>query len=142
MELRKRSDIEVVGIFTTVNEKFERVAMHAVRNSLLKAQAAALGLPLKIINLPFPCSNADYEQRMGGFIEEIRADGVQAVAFGDLFLEDVRRYREDKMRDTGIETIFPIWGLETKALAQEMVGLLESAWCQGWRRYVRVLRRS
>lgn len=119
--LRKDPEIDLVGLFTTVNETFQRVAMHGVRVELLKAQADALGLPLKTIDLPFPCSNAIYEERMRSFIHDIRAEGIQAVAFGDLFLEDVRKYREEKMQDTGIDTIFPIWGFETHSLAKEMV---------------------
>jgi len=119
--LRERSDIELAGLFTTVNEKFQRVAMHAVRFTLLQSQAAAVGLPLKVIYIPFPCTNEDYEQRMGEFVEQVKSEGVEAVAFGDLFLQDVRQYREDKMKDTGIQTLFPIWGLDTKKLAREMV---------------------
>eukprot|EP00210_Caulerpa_lentillifera_P006089 g5817.t1 len=119
--LRKRTDVKIAGLFTTVNEEFQRVAMHAVRLALLQSQAAAVGLPLKIIYIPFPCTNEDYERQMGKFIEEIKAEEVEAVAFGDLFLRDVRQYREDKMKGTGIQTLFPNWGLDTTELAREMV---------------------
>ena len=121
--LRQRHDIDLVGLFTTVNEAAQRVAMHAVRLELLKAQAQMLDLPLHVIYIPYPCTNDAYEERMQAFVEEVRQDGVQCVAFGDLFLEDIRRYREEKMKDTGIDTIFPIWGLDTKQLAREMVRL-------------------
>ena len=119
--LRGREDIDLVGLFTTVNEEFKRVAMHAVRLELLQAQAAALDLPLKVIYIPFPCTNEAYEACMRRFVDEIKADGIEAVAFGDLFLEDVRKYREENMKGTGIDTIFPIWGLNTTELSRAMV---------------------
>ena len=130
--LRQRDDVDLVGLFTTVNEAAQRVAMHAVRLELLKAQAQMLDLPLHIIYIPYPCTNDAYEERMQTFVDEIRNDGVQCVAFGDLFLEDVRRYREEKMKDTGIDTIFPIWGLDTKELARDMVGSLSQSLLVGF----------
>ena len=106
---------------TTVNQAFERVAMHAVRVALLKQQAEAAGLPLHIIELPWPCSNEEYESRMAAFIEEVKVMGVSHMAFGDLFLEDVRDYRIQQLDGTGITPVFPIWGIPTDRLALEMV---------------------
>ena len=119
--LRQDPAVEVVGLLTTVNQTFDRVAMHAVRTELLAAQAAAVGLPLDTVPIPYPCSNAEYEAAMGAAMERARRAGVQAVAFGDLFLEDVRRYREDRMRSTGLTPLFPIWGTPTGVLAHDMV---------------------
>lgn len=110
----------VVGLLTTVNAHARRVAMHAVRTSLLRAQARAVGLPLHVVPLPSPCTNADYERLMGDAVRTMRDAGVRHVAFGDLFLEDVRRYREDALRGTGLDAAFPLWGRETRALAAEM----------------------
>jgi uncharacterized protein (TIGR00290 family) len=119
--LRQMPDVEVVGLLTTLNEAFERVAMHAVRAELLRAQAKAAGLPLREIMLPWPCTNEEYERRMATATAQVRADGVTHMAFGDLFLEDIRAYRETKLAGTGIDPIFPIWGRDTRELAQEMV---------------------
>jgi uncharacterized protein (TIGR00290 family) len=111
---------EIAGLVTTVNDAFNRVAMHAVRVELLEAQAQAAGLPLWRVPLPYPCPNAEYERAMGTLIEGARADGVTHMAFGDLFLEDVRRYRENQLANTGITPVFPLWGMNTAALAREM----------------------
>jgi len=119
--LRERKDIQIVGLLTTVNEVFGRVAMHAVRVELLHAQAEAVGLALWQIEIPYPCSNEEYERAMGETMAYARREGVSAVAFGDLFLEDVRRYREERMRETGIEPLFPLWGLPTRELSRTMV---------------------
>ena len=119
--LRKRDDVEVVGLLTTVNETHDRVAMHAVRRTLLEAQAAAAGLPLTLVRIPHPCSDVAYEAAMGRALEEARASGVVGVAFGDLFLEDIRRYREEKMAGTGLRPLFPLWGRPTAGLAREML---------------------
>ena len=115
-------DMEVVGLLTTVNQTFDRVAMHAVRTDLLAAQAAAVGLPLLTVAIPYPCSNAEYEAAMAAAMDRARGDGITAVAFGDLFLEDVRRYRDDRLRGSGLTPLFPIWGIPTDALAQRMIG--------------------
>ena len=113
---------KVAGLLTTLNEAFDRVAMHAVRRSLLEAQAEATGLPLYRVNLPWPCSNAEYEQRMGEAVKRFIAEGFTHVAFGDLFLEDVRRYREERLAGTGLTPLFPLWkSMPTLALAQEMI---------------------
>lgn len=119
--LRQDPDVEVVGLFTTVNQAFQRVAMHAVRVELLCEQAAALGLPLRQLTIPYPCSNEDYASRMADFVSACRADGVSHMAFGDLFLEDVRAYRERNLAGSGIEPLFPLWGLPTAELAQTML---------------------
>ena len=111
----------VVGLLTTVNEAFERVAMHAVRLSLLRAQAEAVGLPLVEVRIPWPCPNEAYEAAMARALAGARAEGATAVAFGDLFLEDVRRYREERMKGSGLEPLFPLWGRPTGPLAQEMI---------------------
>jgi uncharacterized protein (TIGR00290 family) len=119
--LRQRGEVEVVGLLTTLNRAFDRVAMHAVRAELLRAQAAAAGLPLVEVPLPWPCSNDEYEAAMGAALEAARQDGVTAVAFGDLFLEDIRRYREERMAATGLRPLFPLWGEPTDALARRML---------------------
>lgn len=119
--LRARGEVEVVGLLTTLNREAARVAMHAVREELLEAQAEAAGLPLVKIFLPHPCSNDIYEAAMRGAITQARDAGITHMAFGDLFLEDVRRYRERMLAGTGIEPIFPLWGEPTGQLAERMV---------------------
>jgi uncharacterized protein (TIGR00290 family) len=110
------------GLLTTTNEAFDRVAMHAVRRSLLEAQARAAGLPLHVVPLPWPCSNEQYEARMGAAVARFVAEGFTHVAFGDLFLEDVRRYREDRLTGTGLLPLFPLWKIKSTAdLAREMI---------------------
>jgi len=120
-ELRKQPDVEVVGLLTTVTEPFSRVSMHAVRETLLERQAAAVGLPLIKVPLPSPSSNEVYEARMTEALARAREQDVTHVAFGDLFLEDIRRYREERLEGTGIKPLFPLWGRDTKVLAREMV---------------------
>ncbi|MCB9895307.1 MAG: adenine nucleotide alpha hydrolase [Planctomycetes bacterium] len=119
--LRQLPDIELVGLLTTLNKTHDRVAMHAVRRELLRAQADAAGLPLREVDLPWPCTNEDYEQLMKAACEQAVADGVTHMAFGDLFLEDVRDYRVEKLKGTGLEPIFPLWGRRTPELAREMI---------------------
>jgi uncharacterized protein (TIGR00290 family) len=119
--LRRRAEVAVVGLVTTVNAAFDRVAMHGVRRALLEAQAEAAGLPLHVLEIPHPCPNADYERIMGAFVAQQAAAGVEAMAFGDLFLQDIRRYREAKLAGSGIVPLFPLWGLETGRLAREMI---------------------
>ncbi|MDY3552509.1 ATP-binding protein [Gemmata sp. JC717] len=122
--LRQRGEVEVVGLATTLNEAFGRVAMHGVRAELVCSQAEAAGLPLWTVPLPWPCSNDQYESRMRGLVERARAAGVCGLAFGDLFLADVRAYRERQLAGSGIEPLFPLWGApaDTPALAREMIG--------------------
>ncbi len=119
--LRQRRDVDVVGLLTTVNQAYERVAMHAVRLSLLQAQAEAVELPLWQVPIPSPCSNQDYEAAMGKAVKRALDAGITVMAFGDLFLEDVRRYRETQLAGTGLTPLFPLWGLPTEALARDMV---------------------
>jgi len=120
--LRRSSQFEVVGLLTTVNEAADRVAMHAVRSELLRAQADALGLPLHTVGIPQPCENAQYEAAMTAAVARAVSDGVTVMAFGDLFLQDIRDYRIEKLAGTGIEPVFPIWGIPTRDLAHEMIG--------------------
>jgi uncharacterized protein (TIGR00290 family) len=119
--LRQRDEVDVVGLLTTVNEVHDRVAMHAVRTELLRAQANAVELPLFPVRIPSPCSNAEYEAAMAVALARAKQTGVTVVAFGDLFLEDIRRYREEKLKGTGITPIFPIWKMPTDILAREMI---------------------
>jgi len=120
-QLRLAQTYDIVGLLTTINQAHDRVAMHAVRRELLRSQARHAGLPLFEIDLPYPCSNDDYEARMRAFVGQALALGVSAVAFGDLFLEDVRAYRERQLADTGLSPVFPLWGKPTPALAREMI---------------------
>ena len=119
--LRQHGEYEVVGLLTTFNEEAGRVAMHAVRRELVERQAAATGLPLWQVPIPWPCSNQQYESLMAQVCAKAVAEGVHGVAFGDLFLEDVRAYRERQLKDTGLTPIFPVWGLPTQRLAREMI---------------------
>jgi uncharacterized protein (TIGR00290 family) len=119
--LKQDSSIEVGGLLTTMNEAFDRVAMHAVRRRLVEAQAAAAGVPLRTIPLPWPCTNDEYERRMSAAVSQAVDEGFTHVAFGDLFLEDVRKYREEKLAGSGLAPLFPIWGIPTDRLAAEMV---------------------
>lgn len=127
----RRAGVPVTGLFTTVNAAFDRVAMHAVRRSLLEAQARAAGLPLSVIKIPYPCPNADYARIMGAFVAEAKGSGVTQMAFGDLFLVDIRAYRETQLAGTGITPVFPLWEKDTRSLAQEMVdgGLVAHITC-------------
>jgi uncharacterized protein (TIGR00290 family) len=119
--LKTNPDYEVRGLVTTVNKAFDRVAMHGVRHELLAEQAEAAGLPLHVIDLPWPCPNEVYERKMAAFVEQVRLDGIEAMAFGDLFLEDIRAYRENKLEGTGLAPVFPLWEEPTPALAREMI---------------------
>ncbi|MGH9411959.1 MAG: ATP-binding protein [Vicinamibacterales bacterium] len=117
----RREGANVGGLLTSVNETAGRVSMHGVREEILRAQAAAAGLPLMTIPLPWPCSNDIYERRLRAAVDRAVADGFTHVAFGDLFLEDVRKYREDRLAGTALTPIFPLWGRDTRALAHEMI---------------------
>lgn len=119
--LRQNPDLEVVGLMTTVNQLYQRVAIHAVRTELLERQAAAAGLPLQVIDLPSPCSNEQYEAAMAGFVANSRSQDVECMAFGDLFLTDIKEYREAKLSGTGIKPLFPLWQMPTALLAKEMI---------------------
>ncbi len=118
---RKLDQVEIVALLTTVNMTHGRVAMHAVRESVLREQADAVGLPLVAVPLPWPCPNQTYEQAMEKAMMQARAEGVTHVVFGDLFLEDIRRYREDKLAACNMAPLFPIWRRDTANLAREMI---------------------
>jgi uncharacterized protein (TIGR00290 family) len=111
----------VAALLTTVNEAVDRVAMHAVRRDVLAAQARMAGLPLRIVPIPHPCPNDVYEARMATAVADAVADGFTHVAFGDLFLDDVRRYREERLAKSGLEPMFPVWGMPTARLAEDMI---------------------
>jgi uncharacterized protein (TIGR00290 family) len=119
--LRQTTDVELGGLLTTVNEAAGRVAMHAVRTELLEAQARGLDLPLRTVFIPSPCPNEVYERAMAAAVEAALSDGLTHVAFGDLFLEDVRRYREEKLAGSGLTPLFPLFGADTVSLARDMV---------------------
>ena len=112
----------VGGLLTSVNEAAGRVSMHGVREEILQAQASAAGLPVDVIRLPWPCTNEIYEARLGEAVKRAVADGYTHVAFGDLFLEDVRAYREARLAGTGLTPLFPLWGIPTASLARDMIG--------------------
>lgn len=119
--LRQQRDIEVAGLLTTLNTEFDRVAMHGTRRSVLDAQATAAQLPLWIIPLPWPCSNEIYELRMADACDRAIRERIDAIAFGDLFLRDVREYREKQLAPTGLEPLFPLWEIPTDQLARDMI---------------------
>ena len=119
--VRERGELEVVALLTTVNQTHARVAMHAVRQSLLETQAAAAGLPLRIVPIPSPCPNQAYERAMVVALSRARSEGVTHVIFGDLFLDDVRRYREENLAKCGMTPVFPLWGVPTRRLAEQMI---------------------
>jgi len=119
--LRQSRGYEIAGLLTTMNAAFDHVAMHGTRRELVEAQAEAAELPLITVPLPWPCSNEQYEAAMRDACAQAVSDGVEVMAFGDLFLEDVRKYREDKLAESGLEPVFPLWGLPTRALVGEML---------------------
>lgn len=119
--LRQDPNIEVVGLFCTVNEAFNRVTMHGVRTELLHQQAKSLDLPLQIIHIPNPCSYADYNEVMILFAKQVQKTNIDCFAFGDIYLEDVRKYRENLLKGTGINPLFPLWGSSTRELSRQMI---------------------
>ncbi len=119
--LQQDPTVEVIGLFCTINKMFERVAMHGVRVELLQQQANSVGLPLHIIEIPYPCSDSEYAAAMTQFVASARNDNIECFAFGDLFLDDVRQYREERLASTGITPIFPLWNIPTQPLSREMV---------------------
>jgi len=122
-ELQKRQDIEIAALITTVTDEYDRVSMHGVRRELLHRQAAALGLPLREIGITKNASNDEYEDKMCALLVEAQAEGVTSVVFGDIFLEDLRKYREEKLAQVGMHAIFPLWKKDTHALVGDMVQL-------------------
>lgn len=121
--LRQMPDVEVAGLLTTVTEDYDRISMHGVRRTLLERQAAEAGLPLHVALIPRECSNEIYEERMTAALTGIRAAGIRRVAFGDLFLEDIRAYRQSRLEAFEMEAIFPVWGRDTAELAREFLRL-------------------
>ena len=119
--LRQDPTLEIVALVTTINQEFDRVAMHAVRRELVELQAQSVGLPLWKVPLPWPCSNQQYEDRMRDLCARALREGIEAIAFGDLFLTDIRAYREKQLESTGLEPVFPVWGLPTRRLALDMI---------------------
>lgn len=119
--LRQQPDIQITALITTFNTEADRVAMHAVRRALVEVQAERTGIPLWPVELPWPCSNADYEDRMRAVCERATAEGVTAVAFGDLFLQEVRDYRIRQLQGSGLEPLFPVWQIPTGQLSREMI---------------------
>jgi uncharacterized protein (TIGR00290 family) len=120
-EVRRAGEFDVVGALTTVTETFGRVSIHGVRQEILRAQCEAAGLPQRIVPIPYPCPNAIYEARMGEAVAEAVSDGITHIIFGDLFLRDIRAYREQKLAGTGITPMFPLWERPTLPLAQAMI---------------------
>ena len=119
--LHERNEVEIVGLLTTINTHFQRVAMHGTRRALLKMQANAAAIPLWEVPLPWPCPNETYEQAMSTACASALQQGISGIAFGDLFLEDVRRYREDRLLGTGLQPLFPLWGQNTRKLIEDMI---------------------
>jgi uncharacterized protein (TIGR00290 family) len=119
--LRQTNNSQIVGLVTTVNSAFGRVSMHGVREELLEQQAQAAGLPLWKVPIPYPCPNEVYESAMRDLIHRAKEDGVTHFAFGDILLQDVRDYRERQLAGTGIAPVFPLWGADTRVLAQQMI---------------------
>jgi uncharacterized protein (TIGR00290 family) len=121
LHVLRQQSVEVGMLLTTVNSTHQRVAMHAVRRELLESQAEAVGVPLMVVDLPWPCPNEVYEAQMKVAVDKLIADGFQQIAFGDLFLRDIREYREKKMEGSPIKPIFPLWEIPTTQLANEMI---------------------
>jgi uncharacterized protein (TIGR00290 family) len=119
--LQQQNQYEIVGLLTTFNQEANRVAMHAVRRSLVEAQARAAGIPLWNVDLPWPCSNADYECIMTETCKAAVQAGIECIAFGDLFLTDIRAYREKQLENSGLQPIFPVWGMPTPELSRSMM---------------------
>jgi uncharacterized protein (TIGR00290 family) len=119
--LRQREDLQIAALITTLNSEANRVAMHAVRRALVEAQAERTGIPLWAVELPWPCSNAEYEERMRAVCQRATAEGITAVAFGDLFLQEVRDYRVRQLLGSGLEPLFPVWQVPTEQLARDLI---------------------
>lgn len=119
--VRREATVEPVGLLVTVNARFRRVSMHGVRLELAERQAEALGLPLIVVELPWPCTNEEYEARMAATCRNLRQQGVEAIVFGDIHLAEVRAYRESRLAGTGLEPLFPLWGMEPSALIAQML---------------------
>jgi uncharacterized protein (TIGR00290 family) len=121
--LRASTDFEPVALLTTITDEYDRISIHGVRRELLERQAEAIGLPLRQVLIPKDCTNEIYEDRLAAALREIQREGIRHVAFGDLFLQDIRAYREKQMAALGLEPVFPVWGLDTDELARELIRL-------------------
>jgi uncharacterized protein (TIGR00290 family) len=122
-EIQKANSRGVAALITTITEDYDRISMHGVRRALLEQQAEALGLPLKKVFIPKDSTNATYESRMRALLEEGRRQGIDTVAFGDIFLEDLKLYREKNLAQIGMKAIFPIWKRDTQELAASFIQL-------------------
>jgi uncharacterized protein (TIGR00290 family) len=122
-EVRSGGGVEIVGLVTTVSSVSDRVAMHEVRRSLVEAQADALQVPLNVVELPWPCPNDVYEGRMSAMLQLGRESGVEAIVYGDLYLEDIRRYREQSLRGSGLTPLFPLWQRPTESVARDLLSV-------------------
>ena len=120
-QARKAGNLDICGLLTTTNEAVDRVAMHGTRNDLMRRQAAAVGLPVLEVGLPWPCTNEDYASRMLAACATMKSDGVSHVIYGDLFLEDIRAYRDEKMAQAGLTAVYPLWKRDTHQLARDMI---------------------
>jgi uncharacterized protein (TIGR00290 family) len=120
-EAQRAGDLDICGLLTTTNEAVGRVAMHGTRNELMRRQAEAVGLPVLEVGLPWPCSNEDYASRMLAACDTMKAQGVSHVVYGDLFLEDIRAYRDEKMSQAGLTAVYPLWKRDTRQLARDMI---------------------
>jgi uncharacterized protein (TIGR00290 family) len=118
---RLGGEVEIAGLLSSINAEFQRVSMHGVRRELLEQQARAAGLPLQIVELPWPCPNEEYERRMAAACQHLREQGIEAVIFGDIHLADVRDYREQQMARAGLKPLFPLWGRDSRQLLEEML---------------------
>ena len=119
--MRQRDEYEVTALVTTINQQFRRIAIHGYREALLEEQAKAAGLPVWKVDLPFPCTNGEYEARMALVFARAAVEHIDGIAFGDLFLEEIRAYRLKQLEGTGLKAIFPVWGIPTDDLAEQMV---------------------
>ncbi|MGA2725002.1 MAG: diphthine--ammonia ligase [Bryobacteraceae bacterium] len=128
LHVLRQQNVEVGALLTTINEAAGRVAMHGVRRSLVEAQSEAVGVPLWKVPLPWPCTNEDYESRMAEACRRAVAEGFDSIAFGDLFLRDVREYREQRLAGSGLTPLFPLWGIPTAQLARDMINAGLRAW--------------
>lgn len=120
-EIRRAGEFDVVGALTTVTEAFDRVSIHGVRQEILQAQCQAAGLPLRVVPIPYPCPNVIYEARMAEAVARAVSQGITHIVFGDLFLAEIRAYRERKLAGTGLTPVFPLWERPTLPLAHAMI---------------------
>jgi len=120
-EIKKSGRYEIASLFCTLTEDFDRVSMHGVRRTLIERQALNIGCTLTEVFIPYPCSNESYESRMTGALLPCRDSGIQKVVFGDIFLEDIRKYREGQMKKIGMSCLFPLWGKDSLVLARSFV---------------------